>query len=112
MPTGVSIVQLSILRALEREGPLGLSRLADNLVLERTSLYRTIEPLVDSGDVKITDADKGKSKFAELTSAGQKTIKRVMPYWEKAQERILNEVDSTNWQEMHGLMNAIARLSS
>ena len=111
-PTGVSIVQLSILRALEREGPLALSRLADDLAMERTSLYRTIEPLVENGAIRITNAEKGKSKFAELTPNGRATIERVMPYWAEAQNRIMTEVDGDNWLELHSLMNAIARLSA
>ena len=109
-PTGVSIVQLSILRALERHGPLSLSRLAEDLAMERTSLYRTIEPLVESGAVKIDSDQKGKSKIAQLTPEGHATIARVMPYWAKAQDQILNEVNCDNWQDMHRLMNAVANL--
>ncbi len=111
-PTGVSIVQLSILRALERHGPLSLARLAEDLSMERTSLYRTLEPLADSGAIKVTNADKGKSKIAELTRDGEATIKRVMPYWAKAQERVLKDIgiDADNWHQLRQLLNSVATL--
>ena len=111
-PTGISIVQLSILRALERHGPLPLVRLADDLVMERTSLYRTIDPLVKASMIKISKAESGKTKIAELTTEGQKTIERVMPYWAKAQERILSEVGGGDWQALHHMLSAVANLDN
>lgn len=110
--TGVSIVQLSILRALERHGPLSLSRLADDLAMERTSLYRTIEPLIESGDVQVESAPTGKSKIAKLTAEGQGTIERVMPFWAKAQERVTNEVALAERPDFQRALNAIAKLSA
>ena len=110
--TGVSIVQLSILRALERQGSLALSRLADDLAMERTSLYRTIEPLIDSGAVHVESALTGKSKVAKLTVEGRSTIERVMPFWAKAQERVLNEVALTDAPNFQRTLNAIAKLST
>ncbi len=110
--TGVSIVQLSILRALERQGPLALSRLADDLAMERTSLYRTIEPLIESGAVHIENALTGKSKVAKLTVEGHCTIERVMPFWAKAQERVLNEVALAERPDFQRALNAIAKLSA
>lgn len=109
--TGVSIVQLSILRALERHGPLALSNLADDLAMERTSLYRTIEPLIENGAVHVEGSPAGKSKVAKLTVEGHSTIKRVMPFWAKAQERVLNEVALTNAPEFQRTLYAIANLS-
>ena len=111
-PTGISIVQLSILRALERHGPMSLVRLADDLAMERTSLYRTIDPLVEASMVKVFKAESGKAKIAELTIEGQKTIERVMPYWAKAQEGILDEIDGGDWLALHKMLSAIANLES
>ncbi len=75
-PTGVSIVQLSLLRALERHGAMPLSRLAEHLAMERTSLYRTIDPLQKSENVTVKNADKGKVKIAELTKKDKKRSKK------------------------------------
>jgi DNA-binding MarR family transcriptional regulator len=109
-PTGVSIVQLSILRALQRHGPLSLSRLAEDLAMERTSLYRTLEPMRGNGLVKISSADIGRSKIAELTIEGQATIDCVMPFWAKAQKQVLKEIDVDNWQQVQQLLNSVAKL--
>ncbi|MGM9403336.1 MarR family winged helix-turn-helix transcriptional regulator [Aliiroseovarius sp. KMU-71] len=110
--TGISIVQLSILRALERHGPMTLSRLADDLAMERTSLYRTIDPLVESTAVQVKSAPTGKSKVAKLTAKGQHTIERVMPFWAKAQAQVLEEVTLTELPDFQRALNAIAKLSA
>lgn len=110
--TGISIVQLSILRALERHGALTLSRLADDLAMERTSLYRTIEPLIESRAVQVESAPTGKSKIAKLTAEGHETIERVMPFWAQAQKQVLNEVALAELPEFRRALNAIANLSS
>ncbi|HFQ4975382.1 TPA: MarR family winged helix-turn-helix transcriptional regulator [Vibrio vulnificus] len=110
--TGISIVQLSILRALERHGPLPLVRLADDLVMDRTSLYRTIAPLVEANMIIVSKAEVGRTKIAKLTSEGEKTIERVMPYWAIAQEYILSELSDENWLTLHKMLNAIANLET
>lgn len=109
-PTGISIVQLSVLRSLEKHGKLPLSRLADSLAMDRTSLYRTIEPLIKSGDVEVNNAEKGKSKIAKLTQKGHGTIEDVMPYWAKAQQIILNETSGSDWKALCDTLNKITTI--
>ncbi|WP_298558162.1 MarR family winged helix-turn-helix transcriptional regulator [uncultured Aliiroseovarius sp.] len=110
--TGVSIVQLSILRALERHGDLPLSRLADELAMDRTSLYRTVEPLVEIGAVNVESAHTGRSKIAKLTPFGQVTIERVMPFWAQAQKRVLEEVAPEVRSDFQLALTSILRLSN
>lgn len=110
--TDISIVQLSILRALERSGPLPLARLSEDLVMERTSLYRTIEPMVKAGRIRLFKADVGKAKIAELTAEGQISIEQAMPYWAKAQESIIAESGIDEWQAFQSMLQALANLES
>ncbi len=92
-PSGLSIVQLSVLRALERNGPMTLSRLADNLAMERTSLYRTIKPLSKQKAIVVSHSGAGKANIATLTQEGSDTVERVLPCWEAAQSKILTEIN-------------------
>jgi hypothetical protein len=80
--------------------------------MERTSLYRTIEPLIESGAVQVESAPTGKSKVARLTAVGQGTIERVMPFWAKAQEQVLNEVALAELPDFQRALSAIAKLSA
>src|ERR1044072_3398166 len=46
---GMTTAQFAILRHIAREQPVPLSRLADSLVMDRTSLYRALAPSAGKG---------------------------------------------------------------
>src|SRR5437879_13899705 len=46
---GMTTTQFAVLRAAERAGTVTMSRVADDLVMDRTSLYRTVAPLLREG---------------------------------------------------------------
>ena len=97
---GVSATQYAILRALQRQGPLPLSRLADLLVLERTSLYRTIRPLQKQGLVKTRATTDQRIKEIVLMAAGLRKIKEAYPHWVDAQRAFLKQVGAAHWKRM------------
>ena len=100
----ITIVQLAILRALERNNPRSFPDLSDDLVMERTSLYRTIKPLVSMGALEVIESKTGRTKYARLTRHGQDLIEKTMPYWEQAQNTILNKIGNDRWKEISDLL--------
>ncbi len=48
-PAGLRITQFSLLRTLERQGPLRITELAAHTLLDRTALSRNLEPLARQG---------------------------------------------------------------
>ena len=100
----ISIVQLAILRALERNSPRSFPDLSDDLVMERTSLYRTIKPLISMGALEIYASDTGRTKYAKLTNHGQVLIEKTMPHWEQAQNAILDKIGNNRWKEISDLL--------
>jgi DNA-binding MarR family transcriptional regulator len=87
---GLSATQFAILRALERRGASNLRPLADELVMERTSLYRAIAPLERSGLVVIeADSSDARARRAALTTAGRERIAVALPHWEAAQRAFI-----------------------
>jgi DNA-binding MarR family transcriptional regulator len=103
---GVTATQMAILRALERQGPLILSRLAEELVLERTSLYRALRPLAERGLVVIEASDR-RSKRVELTAAGRRRIAEALPHWRRAQKRFVEELGDAEWPELARRLDAV-----
>ena len=105
--SGLTITQFSIVRALSRNGPTRLTELAQELVMERTSLYRTVRPLEEMGAVKINDAKRGRIKIAVLTSRGAKMMHGAEPYWERAQSFFVSEIGERDWKV---LSNALLKI--
>lgn len=97
-PTGTTTTQYSILRYIQGMGPTPLRVLADALTLERTSLYRAIGPLKRDGLAEVrTDPDDARVKRAHLTRKGAGQIRRVTPYWRRAQESFVATIGASEW---------------
>jgi len=96
----ITVTQYSILRALERNGPTALSRLAEELVMERTTLYRTIRPLVDKKYIVLREGDNRKTKVASVTKSGLKLIQRVKPAWQIAQDNVVAALGEDKWKKL------------
>src|ERR1700733_3623130 len=71
---GMNVTQLAILRAIGRAGDGGipLSRLAESLVMDKTSLSRGLGPLIRSGWLVVMQAGKGRTKLVCLTIEGRR----------------------------------------
>lgn len=103
----MTITQFAVLRNLAREGTLPLSRLADLLVMERTSLYRTLTPIEAHGWVSVSSGDRGRTKQAAITQAGHDALDRATSAWEETQNDIVGAIGVPAWQ---ALEQQLARL--
>ena len=108
--SGLTIIQFSILRNLERSGETPLSRLAEKLMMERTSLYRTIKPLQDDGLVKIVAAPRGREKLAELTPEGHARLADALPRWAQIQGQVIDRIGANEWKAMSALFATLPAL--
>jgi DNA-binding MarR family transcriptional regulator len=87
-PTGLRATQFSILAKLKNKGPLAINALADDMVMDRTTLGRNIQPLERDGLLKIHPAPSDRrAKELHLTKAGAKRLQSGFEAWAKAQAR-------------------------
>lgn len=105
--TGMTIQQFAILRNIDRAGSVPLSRLADALVMDRTSLYRSLAPLERSGWIE-RDEGAARVKTVRLTPAGEAAMAAATPAWSAAQARVLDEFGSENWRAASWTLAALA----
>lgn len=107
---GITTNQFSILRNLDRHGPQLLSRLAERLVMDRTSLYRTLRPLERAGWIAIADAP-GRTRQASLTPAGRAKLAEASDLWEDVQGRMVAAIGGANWAMLSDGLDGIVQLS-
>ena len=85
-PSGLRTTQLSILAKLKRLGPLTINALARELVMDRTTLGRTMLPLERDGLIGIEDGTVDRrSKELHLTKAGAERLRVARKLWREAQ---------------------------
>ncbi|RFU49167.1 MarR family winged helix-turn-helix transcriptional regulator [Paraburkholderia sp. DHOC27] len=67
--------QHAILEALGKSGPIALQDLADELVVERSALQRTLQPLKKTGLVRsLTDSNERRRPLYQLTDEGRSLL--------------------------------------
>ena len=87
-PIGLHVTQFSILAKLKRLGPMTINALAKEMVMDRTTLGRNVQPLERDGLIKIEpSATDGRAKELHLTNAGEKRLFAGRKAWEHAQAR-------------------------
>jgi len=85
-PTGLRTTQFSILANLRWRGPMTINALARELVMDRTTLGRTMLPLERDGLIGIEDGTVDRrSKELHLTKAGADRLRAAGKLWRNAQ---------------------------
>ncbi len=85
-PSGLRATQFSLLAVLRAGGPLTISKLAEAMVMDRTTLSRNLGPVQKLGLVKIAPGRRDKrTKEVSLTARGAKRLSKADPLWIDAQ---------------------------
>src|SRR6476620_11829631 len=85
-PTGLRTTQFSILAKLKRRGPLTINALAEDMVMDRTTLGRNILPLERNELIRIEPAASDRrAKELHLTKAGERRLEAARKGWSVAQ---------------------------
>ncbi len=86
---GIKPTQFTILAALANSGPVQLTQLAEQLVLERTGLTRNLNVLERNGWVQIdTGMNDSRQRMVSLSKMGYAQLDQAIPYWQQAQATI------------------------
>jgi DNA-binding MarR family transcriptional regulator len=100
--------QFSILAKLKGFGPLTINALARELVMDRTTLGRTMLPLERDGLISIGDsAHDGRSKELALTKAGVERLRRAAKLWIKAQKAFDAKFGAGRAAELRALLREV-----
>ncbi len=87
-PSGLHVTQYALLSKLATLGRVALTRMADELAVERTTLTRNLAPLQRDGLVLVEHGSDRRTRFVKLTDDGRAALERARPLWRLAQERV------------------------
>ena len=111
-PTGLRSTQATLLMAIATAGTPTISRLADYLVMDRTTLARDLKPLEDQGLVRITPGSDRRTRQIQLTDAGSEKVRQIIPLWEQAQAKIIAVgLGYERWGKLYDELQEIVRLA-
>ncbi|MDR7145014.1 MarR family winged helix-turn-helix transcriptional regulator [Rhizobium sp. BE258] len=95
-PCGISAGDFAILEFLSQCGEMTMVDLARRLVMDRTTLVRTLKPLQDEGYVVAQpDPVEPRRLNIVLTAGGETKRREATPLWEAAQEEVERMIGKT-----------------
>ncbi len=100
-PSGLRATQFSLLTVLQIRRSVTISRLAREMVTDRTTLTRNLKPLEKRGLVTVVAGDKDRrTREVALTARGRKALATALPLWREAQSRAIGAVGRTRWKRL------------
>jgi len=87
-PVGLKVTQFSVLRTIDRMGPVNISALAAEMALDRSTLGRNLGVLARQGLVVLSEGDDQRERTVTLTPRARRLLAEAVPLWEQAQRRV------------------------
>ena len=109
-PLGLRSTQLPVLGTLASFGSMTISQLAEELVMDRTSLTRLLRPLESAGWLEIVPGEDRRTREVSLTDRGKETVVDAVPLWETAQEYVLERMGRRRWDDMRENLSVTVNL--
>lgn len=97
---GLRGTQFTLLVNAFANSPIAVTRLAEIMVTDRTTLGRNLLPLERNGLIKVEQGDDRRTRIVSITNAGKKKLEAAYPLWKEAQENIKETMGSENWSVM------------
>ena len=108
-PSGMRTTQFSILAKLRQLGPMPINALAQQMVMDRTTLGRNILPLERDGLIAVEPGKRGKrSKTLRLTETGAARFRAATKAWVQAQRQFETAFGAERTAAMRTLLHAVA----
>jgi DNA-binding MarR family transcriptional regulator len=108
-PFGISAGELAILLLIDAREPESQQQVARRLGIDRTTMVALIDALEDKELVaRHPDAADRRRNVIEITDTGQKTLRRATQASDRAEQRLLAELNEDEAAQLRNLLRRIA----
>jgi DNA-binding MarR family transcriptional regulator len=111
-PTGLRITQFTILQALARTGEVKQGRLGEILVMDSTSLTRTLRIMRQQGWIAERRGEDQRERWLKLSKAGEAKLKIATATWEKVQARLQAKLGEAGWKSVMQWTNQVTGMAA
>lgn len=108
-PAGIRGTQFTLLAATAAMGSAPVQRLAEAIVMDRTTLTRNLAPLERDGLVSIRSGDDHRVREVSLTAKGRRILERAYPLWERVQAVLRDRVGDVRVEQLVSDLQATVR---
>ncbi|CAG0982205.1 hypothetical protein BURK1_01806 [Burkholderiales bacterium] len=106
---GLRVTQFALLRNLAREGTVRVTDLATILLLDRTALTRTLDPLLEAGYVAVVRGRDARTREVSITREGRAALAAARAPWKRAQAAVARRLGPA---KLDALIASLAELEA
>ena len=106
--SGIRSTQFAILVGIAKTQPVAIGKLADVLIIDRTTLTRSLRLLQKERLVTISKRTTMRQRLLELTPQGVEALERSLPLWRAVHAKFVSDVGSDYWLHLRGELEKLA----
>ncbi len=99
-PSGLRATQVTLLVAIALASSATVGRLAERLVMDRTTLTRNLAPLAREGLIESASGKDRRTRTVRLTGRGEAALARALPLWARVQARVVQGLGEKRWRSL------------
>jgi DNA-binding MarR family transcriptional regulator len=111
-PSGLRATQFAILTAIAKFQPVSISRIGTILMLDDTTLTRSLGLLQKRRYLEISPRSVRRQRFLALTDSGVKALAAAVPLWRKVQAKFLGELADDRWPSLRNELEQLAGVAT
>ena len=104
-PSGLKTTQLALLTNIKNYGPLGLSELANKMVMDPSTLTRNLRLVTEQGWVKQVSGADARNRLVSITPKGAKKQEEAKMLWEQQQQRIMDTLGAKQTAALNAMLD-------
>ena len=108
---GLKITQFSTLKNIQKLGKTNIKDLSSELELDRTTVLRNIEKLIEMDLVSYKYENDNKNKIIQLTTIGKSKLREAIIIWEETQHKYIKALGIKNYKEIDTLITKISKIN-
>ncbi len=108
-PSGLRATQFNILAEIHGVGEATVTELTEILVMDQTTLTRSLALLERGGLLRTVPKPDGRVKAVQLTKKGQRALQTAYPLWVGAQKKMLKAIGPEAWAVLDVELDRLAR---
>jgi DNA-binding MarR family transcriptional regulator len=92
--------QFTLLALAFAHGPITVTKLSGEIVADRTTLSRNLNPMEKSGLIRIEQGDDRRTRIVVITDSGKRKLEEAYPLWKKTQHEIKEAMGNEKWSSL------------
>lgn len=109
--SGIRSTQFAILTAIAKAQPVSIRKISDVLVIDATTLTRSLNLLRKLGLVAISPRGAMRQRFLNLTSDGEKALAVAIPLWRNIQQKFVDQIGEEQWTDLRAQLEDLSKLA-